>query len=162
MKPDGVAGSNVPAGSSTVRCRRTKNGARGSPVSKPALPARVEPPSSKVLGSRGNALGPRVTRVPFNRNDVPAHGAYLSGAMSRLESRLPSCQPEFFVEISPELGRTRRAIGHNRLDTSRRRVAASAVRRSSRGGMRAFTIAGRPCTHVGMPFHWGLSGLVSR
>src|SRR5438128_8749396 len=83
---------------------------------------------------------------------------YLSGAMSRWSPWLTELQPEFFVEISPELA-AEKGIGNTdwiAVSTPRGRIRAKALvtRR-----MRVFTIDGRTVHHVGMPFHWGYQGL---
>jgi formate dehydrogenase major subunit len=80
--------------------------------------------------------------------------------MSRWNPWLTELQPEFFVEISPELAAEKR-IGNTdwvAVSTPRGRIRAKALvtRR-----MRVFTIAGRTVHHVGMPFHWGYQGLIT-
>ena len=84
---------------------------------------------------------------------------YLSGAMSRWNPWLAELQPEFFIEISPELA-AEKGIGNTdriRVWTPRGSVRGKALvtRR-----VRPFTIAGRVVHHLGMPFHWGYQGLV--
>ena len=78
--------------------------------------------------------------------------------MSRWSPWLTELQPEFFVEISPELA-AEKGIGNTdwiAVSTPRGRIRAKALvtRR-----MRVFTIDGRTVHHVGMPFHWGYQGL---
>jgi formate dehydrogenase major subunit len=85
---------------------------------------------------------------------------YLAGAMSRWNPWLAELQPELFIEISPELAAEKRIANLDwvRVSTPRASIRAKALvtRR-----LRPFTIDGRLVHHVGMPWHWGYTGLVT-
>jgi formate dehydrogenase major subunit len=108
----------------------------------------------------GNVLAPPGDpRFPYIVTTYRLTEHYLTGAMSRWSPWLTELQPEFFVEISPELA-AEKGIGNTdwiRVSTPRGSVRGKALvtRR-----VRPFTIAGRVVHHVGMPFHWGYQGLV--
>ena len=80
--------------------------------------------------------------------------------MSRWNPWLTELQPEFFVEISPELA-AEKGIGNTdwiTVSTPRGRIRGKALvtRR-----LRPFVIDSRTVHHVGMPFHWGYQGLIT-
>src|SRR4029453_658060 len=80
--------------------------------------------------------------------------------MSRWNPWLTELQPEFFVEISPELA-AEKGIGNTDwivVSTPRGRIRGEALVRRV---LRPFTIDARTVHQVGMPFHWGYQGLIT-
>jgi len=75
--------------------------------------------------------------------------------MTRWSPWLSELQPEFFIEISPELA-AEKAIGNTdwiRVSTPAQRAGKALVTRRMRPFHR-----GRVVHHVGMPFHWATRG----
>jgi formate dehydrogenase major subunit len=85
---------------------------------------------------------------------------YLSGAMSRWNPWLAELQPEFFVELSPELASEKgiRNLDWVKISSPRATIRAKALvtRR-----MRPFRIDGNVVHQVGIPWHWGYEGLTT-
>jgi len=158
MKSDGVGWLYVPSGLVDGPLPVHYEPAE-SPVANP-LYRQQSSPVLKYWKLDGNALAATGdARFPYVATTYRLTEHYLSGAMSRWSPWLTELQPEFFVEISPELA-AEKGIGNTELvtvTTPRGRIRAKALvtRR-----MRAFTIAGRTVHHVGMPFHWGYQGLI--
>jgi formate dehydrogenase major subunit len=146
------------------------------------LPAHYEPFESPVE----NALYPKYKSNPamvvFERPDNPYNNPprsgppnpeypyvlttyritehHTSGAMSRWNTWLAELQPELFAEISPGLAAEK---GVQNLDwitirTSRTAIEAKALVTDRMQPMR---IQGRLIHVVGLPYHWGPSGLVT-
>src|SRR6267142_1817852 len=159
MKPDGVGWLYVPTGLVDGPLPAHYEPAE-SPVRNP-LYRQQSSPVLKYWKLDGNALAPTADpRFPYIATTYRLTEHYLSGAMSRWNPWLTELQPEFFVEISPELA-AEKGIGNTdwiSVSTPRGRIRGKALvtRR-----LRPFTIAGRTVHHVGMPFHWGYQGLVT-
>jgi formate dehydrogenase major subunit len=158
MKPDGVGWLYVPSGLLDGPLP-----AHYEPIESPVANPIYQQQSSPVLKYwklDGNALAaPGDPRFPYIVTTYRLTEHYLSGAMSRWNPWLAELQPEFFIEISPELAALK-GIGNTdriRVWTPRGSVQGKALvtRR-----VRPFTIAGRVVHHLGMPFHWGYQGLV--
>jgi formate dehydrogenase major subunit len=83
-----------------------------------------------------------------------------TGAMTRNVPWLAEMQPDMFVEMSPELAAERNIRNGERVlvESARGSIEATAVvtRR-----LRPFNINGQTVHEVGMPWHWGYSGLVT-
>ena len=158
MKPDGVGWLYVPSGLLDGPLPAHYEPIE-SPVANPIYPQQSSP-VLKYWKLDGNALAaPGDPRFPYIVTTYRLTEHYLSGAMSRWNPWLAELQPEFFIEISPELA-AEKGIGNTdwiRVWTPRGSVRGKALvtRR-----VRPFTIAGRVVHHVGMPFHWGYQGLV--
>ena len=159
MKSDGVGWLYVPSGLVDGPLPAHYEPAE-SPVPNP-LYRQQSSPVLKYWPLTGNALAPMADpRFPHIGTTYRLTEHYLSGAMSRWNPWLTELQPEFFVEISPELAEEK-GIGNTGwvvVSTPRGRIRAKALvtRR-----MRPFTISGRTVHHVGMPFHWGYQGLIT-
>jgi len=132
-----------------------------SPVGNP-LYRQQSSPVLKYWKLDGNAIASvgGDQRFPYIVTTYRLTEHYLSGAMSRWNPWLAELQPEFFVEISPELA-AEKGVGNTdwvTVSTPRGHIRGRALvtRR-----MRAFTIAGRTVHHVGVPFHWGYQGIVT-
>ncbi len=158
MKPDGVGWLYVPSGLLDGPLPTHYEPAE-SPVANP-LYQQQSSPVLKYWKLDGNVLAaPGDPRFPYIVTTYRLTEHYLSGAMSRWNPWLAELQPEFFIEISPELA-AEKGIGNTdriRVWTPRGSVRGKALvtRR-----VRPFTIAGRVVHHLGMPFHWGYQGLV--
>ena len=158
MKPDGVGWLYVPSGLLDGPLPAHYEPIE-SPVANPLYPQQSSP-VLKYWKLDGNALAaPGDPRFPYIVTTYRLTEHYLSGAMSRWSPWLAELQPEFFIEISPELA-AEKGIGNTdriRVWTPRGSVRGKALvtRR-----VRPFTIAGRVVHHLGMPFHWGYQGLV--
>ncbi|HMB85101.1 MAG TPA: molybdopterin dinucleotide binding domain-containing protein, partial [Methylomirabilota bacterium] len=158
MKPDGVGWLYVPSGLLDGPLPAHYEPIE-SPVTNPLYPQQSSP-VLKYWKLDGNALAaPGDPRFPYIVTTYRLTEHYLSGAMSRWSPWLTELQPEFFIEISPELA-AEKGIGNTdriRVWTPRGSVRGKALvtRR-----VRPFTIAGRVVHHLGMPFHWGYQGLV--
>jgi formate dehydrogenase major subunit len=159
MKDDGVGWLYVPSGLVDGPLP-----AHYEPVESPVANPMYRQQSSPVLKYwklDGNAIASvGDQRFPYIVTTYRLTEHYLSGAMTRWNPWLAELQPEFFVEISPELA-AEKGVGNTdwvTVSTPRGHVRGRALvtRR-----MRAFTIAGRTVHHVGVPFHWGYQGIVT-
>ncbi|HWO92258.1 MAG TPA: molybdopterin dinucleotide binding domain-containing protein, partial [Methylomirabilota bacterium] len=159
MKPDGVGWLYVPTGLVDGPLPAHYEPAE-SPVRNP-LYRQQSSPVLKYWKFAGNELAPTGDpRFPYIVTTYRLTEHYLSGAMSRWNPWLTELQPEFFVEISPELA-AEKGIGNTdwiAVSTPRGRIRGKALvtRR-----LRPFIIDGRTVHHVGMPFHWGYQGLIT-
>ena len=142
------------------------------------MPTHYEPPESPLR----NPLYPQQSNParlphpgPLNRYN-PAHGApgtdvfpyifttyrltehHTAGGMSRTLSYLSELQPEFFCEVSPELAEQRGLVkgGWATIVTARTAIEARVLvtRR-----MRPLRAGGQTVHQIGLPYHWGQSGL---
>jgi formate dehydrogenase major subunit len=82
---------------------------------------------------------------------------FTAGGMSRWTPYLAELQPEFFVEVSPELAAERR-LEHREWATivSARGVVEARVMVTDR--MTPLKVEGRTVHQIGMPYHWGPNG----
>jgi formate dehydrogenase major subunit len=83
---------------------------------------------------------------------------FTAGGMSRWTPYLAELQPEFFVEVSPELA-AERGLEHAGWATivSARGAVEARVMMTDR--MSPLQVDGRTVHQVGMPYHWGPNGL---
>jgi formate dehydrogenase major subunit len=83
---------------------------------------------------------------------------YLAGAMSRWLPWLAELQPELFIEMGKALAAEKgiRNLDWVIISSPRGHIRAKALVTDRIGVMH---IAGKPIHHVGMPWHWGWSGL---
>lgn len=139
------------------------------------LPAHYEPFESPV----GNVMYTQATNPaadPKHRPDNPYARSggdeyphvlttyrltehHTAGGMSRTLSHLSELQPELFCEISPELAALE-GITHGgwaTISTPRARVQARVLVTTR---IPPLTVDGRTVYQVGLPYHWGYSGLV--
>jgi formate dehydrogenase major subunit len=83
-----------------------------------------------------------------------------SGAMTRNLPWLAEMQPEMFVELSPELA-ANRGIANGEavvVESARGKIGAVAVVTPR---FRPFNIGGQLVHEIGLPYHWGYTGLVT-
>jgi formate dehydrogenase major subunit len=140
------------------------------------LPAHYEPLESPVRNplypkTQSNPVADRRTRVgneyaespdsrfPYVLSTYRLTEHHTAGGMSRTLSHLAELQPELFCEMSIELAKELSITPGEwvTLVTPRGAVEAHALVTPR---MQALTIGGRPVQQVGLPFHWGYSGLV--
>lgn len=139
------------------------------------LPAHYEPQESVVR----NALYRQQcnpTRLEWRRRDDPYHRAFAdprfpyvlityrvteqhtAGGMSRWLSWLSELMPEMFCEVSPELAAEVGLVngGHATVITARAEIECRVLvtRR-----MRPLRVSGVIAHQIGLPYHWGTSGL---
>ena len=79
--------------------------------------------------------------------------------MSRTLSHLAELQPEMFAEISTELAQELSIVPGEWITVSTARGAIEAHALVT-PRMQTLMIDGKPMQQVGLPFHWGYSGLV--
>ena len=111
---------------------------------------------------------------PFHPPDAaPAEDAYpyvmttyrltehhTAGGMSRMVGRLAELQPEMFVEVSPQLAAERGLVngGWATVVTARTAIEARVLVTER---VRPLRVQGRTVHQIGLPYHWGSSGLVT-
>jgi formate dehydrogenase major subunit len=159
MKPDGKGWLYVPTG-----------------LADGPLPVHYEPAESPVrnvlYGQQVNPVHKYWSRAdnPLARQGDPRYPHvittyrltehYLAGAMSRWVPWLAELQPELFIEIGTALASEKRIANLDwvRITTPRGSIRAKALVTDRIGAMQ---IDGQTIHHVGMPWHWGWSGLVT-
>ncbi|MGH3424090.1 MAG: molybdopterin dinucleotide binding domain-containing protein, partial [Nocardioidaceae bacterium] len=138
------------------------------------MPTHYEPPESPVpnqlYGQQNNPARRRITHPanPIN----PSHSTvfpyvftsyrltehHTAGGMSRNLPYLSELQPEMFCEVSPALAAERGLTNGEwaTIVTSRTAIEARVLVTER---MRSLRVAGRTIEQVGLPYHWGGSGL---
>ena len=142
------------------------------------LPTHYEPPESPVAnplyGRRANPAGLEL-RSPFNLANPSSALAggdrypyvattyrlaehHTAGGMSRFVGRLSELQPEMFCEVSPELAAERSLEngGWATIISSRTAIEARVLVTDR---MRPLRVGGQVLHQIGLPYHWGGSGL---
>jgi formate dehydrogenase major subunit len=140
------------------------------------LPVHYEPQESVVRNPLyGQQCNP--ARMEWMRRENPYHQAFddlhfpyalttyrlteqhTAGGMSRWLSWLSELQPEMFCEVSPELAADKGLAngGWATITTARAEIEARVL---VTGRLRPLRIAGRWVHQIGLPYHWGRSGLV--
>jgi formate dehydrogenase major subunit len=85
---------------------------------------------------------------------------HTAGGMTRWIATLAELQPEFFCEVSPELAAERRLVhGGWATIVSARSAVEARVLVTAR--MRPLRLGDRVVHQIGLPYHWGNSGLVT-
>jgi formate dehydrogenase major subunit len=85
---------------------------------------------------------------------------HTAGGMSRAVPYLAELQPEMFVEVSPELAQER-ALEHGGWATIVSARSAIEARVMVTDRLKPMAVDGRTIHQVGLPYHWGRSGLVT-
>jgi len=132
-----------------------------SPVQNPLYPAQQVNPVLKYWARSDNALAQMGDpKYPIIVTTYRLTETYLSGAMNRFVPWLAALQPEPFVEISPELAQEKGIanLGWTTITTPRATIRVKAL---VTGRMRPFTIDGKRFHHIGLPWGWGYSGIVT-
>ena len=119
-------------------------------------------PSRQVYDHENNRYhpdpgGPGADVFPFVATTYRLTEHFTAGGMSRWTPYLSELQPEFFVEVSPELAAERR-LEHAQWATivSARGVVEARVMVTDR--MTPLQVEGRTVHQIGMPYHWGPNG----
>ncbi len=144
------------------------------------LPTHYEPHESPVDNAL-YALDANPTRQRLADDDNPYHPSgsqpgsdvfpyvmttyrltehHTAGGMSRTVPYLAELQPEMFVEVSPELA-AERGLEHGDWATIATARTAIEARVMVTDRMRPLHLNGRVIHQVGLPYHWGRSGLVT-
>jgi formate dehydrogenase major subunit len=99
-------------------------------------------------------------RFPYVLTTYRLTEHHTAGGMSRTLSHLAELQPELFTEISPELAREQNVTNGDvvTISTARGSIEARALVTSR---MPSLQVDGRTIHQVGLPYHWGSSGLVT-
>jgi formate dehydrogenase major subunit len=106
----------------------------------------------------GNETGAEV--FPFVLTTYRLTEHHTAGGMSRTVPYLAELQPEFFVEVSPQLA-AERGLEHGDWATviTARQAVEGRVMVTER--IKPLEIQGRPMHLVGVPYHWGGVGIVT-
>jgi formate dehydrogenase major subunit len=124
-----------------------------------ALYGQRENPTRRAYGgphNRYNPPGSPVFPYVFTTYRLTEH--HTAGGMSRTLPYLSELQPEFFCEVSPELA-AERGLRHGEWATiiSARTAVEARVLVTER--MKPLRARGKVVHQVGLPYHWGSSGL---
>jgi formate dehydrogenase major subunit len=132
-----------------------------------ALYGQQHNPVRQVAGFRhpGNRLQPSGAEpgsevFPYVATTYRLTEHHTAGGMSRWLPYLAELQPEFFCEVPPELA-AERGLEHQGWATIVTARAAIEARVLVTDRMVPLTIDGRRLHQVGLPYHWGTSGLVT-
>jgi len=130
-----------------------------SNVRNPLYPERQTNPAAQAFERDDNVYASSPDpRFPYVLTTYRLTEHHTAGGMSRTLSHLAELQPELFAELSPELARE---IGVANGDV----VIVSTARASIRARalvttrMPSLDVAGQRVHQVGLPYHWGPSGL---
>jgi formate dehydrogenase major subunit len=177
--PDGATGPDALAGDDPFIMQADGRGWLFAPagVAEGPLPTHYEPQDSPVRNALHRQQRNPARQVYDHENnryhpDPGAPGAdvfpfvattyrltehFTAGGMSRWTPYLAELQPEFFVEVSPELAADRH-LTHGEWATiiSARGVVEARVMVTDR--MTPLQVDGRTIHQIGMPYHWGPNG----
>lgn len=131
-----------------------------SPVRNPVYPSQQTNPVANSRTRSGNeyARSPD-ERFPYVLTTYRLTEHHTAGGMSRTLSHLAELQPELFAELSVDLARELSLVNGEWVSVVTRRGAIEA-RALITPRMKSLTINGEIVQQVGLPFHWGYSGLV--
>jgi formate dehydrogenase major subunit len=131
-----------------------------SPIRNPMYPSRQTNPAANRETRAGNeyASSPD-NRFPYVLTTYRLTEHHTAGGMSRTLSHLAELQPELFCELSVELGQELSIMNGDWVTvvTLRGAIEAHALITPR---MQSLTVDGKTIQQVGLPFHWGYSGLV--
>jgi formate dehydrogenase major subunit len=131
-----------------------------SPIRNPMYPSRQTNPAANRETRAGNeyATSPD-NRFPYVLTTYRLTEHHTAGGMSRTLSHLAELQPELFCELSVELGQELSIMNGDWVTvvTLRGAIEAHALITPR---MQSLTVDGKIIQQVGLPFHWGYSGLV--
>jgi formate dehydrogenase major subunit len=131
-----------------------------SPICNPMYPSRQANPVGNRRARPGNeyASSPD-SRFPHVLTTYRLTEHHTAGGMSRTLSHLAELQPELFCEISLELAQ-QLSVSNGEWVTIVTRRGAIEAHALITPRMKTLTIDGQSIQQVGLPFHWGYSGLV--
>jgi formate dehydrogenase major subunit len=131
-----------------------------SPVRNPMYPQRQSNPLVNRRIRPGNEYaGSPDSRFPYVFTTYRVTEHHTAGGMSRTLSHLAELQPELFCEISVELAEQLSITPGEwvTIATARGAIEAHALVTPR---IQTLTIGGKTVHQVGLPYHWGYSGLV--
>jgi formate dehydrogenase major subunit len=102
--------------------------------------------------------GPGADVFPFAATTYRLTEHFTAGGMSRWTPYLAELQPEFFVEVSPELA-AERGLEHAGWATIVSARGAVEARVMVTDRMTPLRVDGRTLHQIGMPYHWGPNGI---
>jgi formate dehydrogenase major subunit len=157
MQSDGKAWLYAPAGLADGPMPTHYEPAE-SPVPNPLYGQQANPGREEILAAynRGNPVQSDVFPYVFTTYRLTEH--HTAGGMSRTLPYLAELQPEFFVEVSPELAAERGLEngGWATVVTSRSAVEAKVLVTER---IRPLRLDGRVVHQIGVPYHWGGTGV---
>ena len=129
-----------------------------SPVVNP-LYAQQNNPARRPINHETNPINPSFSSVfPYIFTSYRLTEHHTAGGMSRTLSYLAELQPEMFCEVSPRLA-AERGLTNGEWATIVTTRAAIEARVLVTERMRSLRIADQWVEQVGLPYHWGTSGL---
>ncbi len=129
-----------------------------SPVRNP-LYGQQSNPARKIVRQAANLINPSFSDVfPYVFTSYRLTEHHTAGGMSRTLPYLSELQPEMFCEVSPALA-SERGLTHGGWATIVTARAAIEARVLVTDRMRSLRVGGRTIEQVGLPYHWGGSGL---
>ncbi len=119
----------------------------------------TNPPSHECARAGNEYATSPDSRFPHVLTTYRLTEHHTAGGMSRTLSHLAELQPALFCELSVEMGRQLSISNGDWVTVVTRRGAIEAHALIT-PRMQTLTIDGQPIQQVGLPFHWGYSGLV--
>lgn len=137
-----------------------------SPTENPLYPARRSNPCAMTFNRPDNPYndnpyhGPPNPKYPYALTTYRLTEHHTSGAMSRWNTWLSELQPELFAEINPQLAAEKGVQTGDwiTITTARGQVQARALVTDR---MRPMRIEGQTIHVIGLPYHWGPTGVVT-
>jgi len=160
MQTDGKAWLYVPSGLADGPLPTHYEPAE-SPVGNPLHPRQTYNPTREEYQHPVNPANPAASDVfPYVFTSYRLTEHHTAGGMSRFLPYLSELQPEMFCEVSPALAAERGLSneGWATIVTSRNAIEARVLVTER---MHPLQVAGRVIHQVGLPYHWGPSGLSS-
>ena len=131
-----------------------------SPVGNP-LYGQQDNPTRQLYPREGNRYHPAGSAVfPYAFTTYRLTEHHTAGGMSRFLPYLSELQPEMFCEVSPALA-AERGLAHGGWATIITARTAIEARVLVTDRVRPLKIRGRTVHQVGLPYHWGASGIVT-
>jgi formate dehydrogenase major subunit len=133
-----------------------------SPVRNPLYGVQANPARQRYRVRRNRYAPsdgePGAERYPFVVTSYRVTEHHTAGGMSRTLEYLGELQPELFCEVGPELAALR-GLEHGGWATIVTARSAIEARVLVTDRMPALRVGGRALHQVGLPYHWGWSGL---
>jgi formate dehydrogenase major subunit len=134
-----------------------------SPFENAVHPARRASPTIEEFDRDDNRYNPAggesgMDVYPYVLSTYRIAEHHTAGGMSRTLPHLAGLAPELFVEVSPELA-GERGLEHNGWATIVTERTAVEARVMVTERVTPLTVAGRRLHQVGLPYHWGSTGL---
>ncbi len=131
-----------------------------SPIRNPMYPSQQTNPAAKPKTRPGNEYATSPDgRFPHVLTTYRLTEHHTAGGMSRTLSHLAELQPELFCELSVDLAQDLSITNGDWITVVTRRGAIQA-RAAITHRMQSLTIDGKRVQQIGIPYHWGYSGLV--